>query len=81
MGTYKVFTNEDIKNHCKPIKKRICFRRLLTDLQGDVKVSSYQGNIISSKRFMGPNLELDTDNGDIRGNFNLSVNIQRHVYL
>ena len=62
------------------IKKRICFRRLLTDLQGDVKVSSYQGNIISSKRFMGPNLELDTDNGDIRGNFNLCQYAEVHVY-
>ena len=30
---------------------------------------------------MGPNLELDTDNGDIRGNFNLSVNIQKYMYI
>ena len=30
---------------------------------------------------MGPNLELDTDNGDIRGNFNLCQYTEVHVYL
>jgi len=35
-------------------------------LQGDVKISSNDGNIISSKRFMGPNVELETEGGDIR---------------
>lgn len=35
-------------------------------LQGDVKITSNSGNIISSKRFMGPNVELETENGDIR---------------
>ena len=29
---------------------------------------------------MGPNLELDTDNGDIRGNFNLCQYAEVHVY-
>jgi len=35
-------------------------------LQGDVKISSNDGNIISSKRFMGPNAEIETEHGDIR---------------
>ena len=39
-------------------------------MQGDVKISSNDGNIISSKRFMGPNVELETEGGDIRGNRN-----------
>lgn len=35
-------------------------------LQGDIKITSIDGNIISSKRFMGPNVEVETENGDIR---------------
>ena len=40
-------------------------------LQGDVKISSNEGNIISSKRFMGPNVEIETEHGDLRGNIQL----------
>ena len=35
-------------------------------LQGNIKISSSNGNIISGKSFLGPNLELETEEGDIR---------------
>ncbi len=35
-------------------------------IQGNVKIASASGNIVSEQRFIGPSLDISTDSGDIR---------------
>ena len=35
-------------------------------IQGTVKIHSNDGNVIAEQRFMGPSLDISTENGDIR---------------
>jgi len=38
----------------------------LGQLHGNIKISSEKGTIIAEKRFVGPNVEVETESGDIR---------------
>jgi len=38
----------------------------LGQLQGNIKISSEKGTVVAEKRFVGPNVEVETECGDIR---------------